>query len=169
MPIREIHLEAFEPELHSQRLRDWLCQPHVVGWWGDPFLALESSLQCSPESCAVIVADGTPVGYLSWKVLPQDELENAGLVDLPAGLVDIDILIGEPELIGCGIGPKTLCILLSRLRLDPVVSVAGVGTSVRNKRAVRAFEKAGFRLFREFQDTQFGPCCYMVVDVSDVV
>jgi RimJ/RimL family protein N-acetyltransferase len=58
-------------------------------------------------------------------------------------------------------------LLLARLRLDPLVSVAGVGTSVSNERAIRAFEKAGFRLFREFQDPEFGSCWYMVVEVRD--
>lgn len=169
MPIREIRLETFDPDLHSHRLRDWLGRPHVARWWGDPQLALESSLRCSPEACAVIVADGAPVGYLSWQTPPQDELEAAGLVDLPQGLVDIDILIGEPELIDRGVGPRSLCLLLARFRVDPLVSFAGVGTSVKNRRAIRAFEKAGFRLFREFLDPGFGSCWYMVVEVCDAV
>lgn len=109
MTIREIRLEPFRPELHSHRLRDWLHRPHVVRWWGDPQLALESSLHCSPETCAIIVADGVPAGYLSWQTPPRDELEAVGLADLPEDLMDIDILIGEPELIDCGVGQRSLC------------------------------------------------------------
>ena len=167
IPILEVRLEAFDPEYHSQRLREWLHRPHVARWWGDPQLALESSLRCSPESCAVIVADGAPVGYLCWQTLQEDELKAAGLADLPEGLVDIDVMIGEPEFIGRGVGPRSLGLLLARLRADPFVSVAGVGTSVSNDRAIRAFKKAGFRLFREFQDPEFGSCWYMVVEVRD--
>lgn len=169
MPIREIRLETFDRELHSHRLGDWLRQPHVARWWGDPQLAMESSPRRSPGTCAVIVADGVPVGYLSWQTPPRDELEAAGLVDLPEDLVDIDILIGEPEFIDRGVGPRSLCLLLARFRVDPLVSFAGVGTSVENRRAIRAFEKAGFRLFREFQDPEFGSCWYMVVEVCDAV
>lgn len=169
MPIRDVRLESFDPELHSQTLRDWLRRPHVSQWWGDPQLALESSLRHSPETCAVIVADGAPVGYLCWQTPPQDELETAGLADLPEDLVDIDVLLGEPAAIGRGVGPIALGLLLARLREDPSVSVAGVGTSVSNERAIRAFEKAGFRLVREFQDSEFGSCWYMVVEVSDAV
>jgi len=35
---------------------------------------------------------------------PREELAAAGLEDLPEGLVDIDIMIGEPEALGaiCG-------------------------------------------------------------------
>ena len=130
-------------------------------------MALENSLQCSPENHAVIVADGTPVGYLCWQTPPQHELEAAGLADLPKDLVDIDVLIGEPEFIDRGVGPRSLGLLLARLRVDPFVTVAGVGTSVSNERAIRAFEKAGFRLFRAFQDPEFGSCRYMVVEVRD--
>lgn len=163
--LREVRLETFDPEHHSQRLRDWLRRPHVAPWWGDPQLAFELSLRRAPETSAVIVADGAPVGYLCWQTPTQDELESAGLTDLPENLVDIDILIGEPEVISRGIGPRSLGLLLADLRADPSVSVAGVGTSVSNERAIRAFEKAGFRLFREFQDPEFGPCWYMVAQV----
>jgi aminoglycoside 6'-N-acetyltransferase len=126
---------------------------------------LEHSLGRPPETSAVIVADGAAVGYLCWQTPTRDELEAAGLADLPDDLVDIDILIGEPEVVDRGIGPRSLGLLLADLQADPSVSVAGVGTSVSNERAIRAFEKAGFRLFREFQDPEFGPCWYMVVEV----
>lgn len=165
MSIREVSLGTFDPELHTRRLRDWLYRPHVARWWGDPEEALESSLRRSPETSAVIVVDGVPVGYLCWQTLSRRELAAAGVADLPEDLVDIDVLIGEPEFVDRGVGPRSLGLLLARLRLDPLVTVAGVGASVANERATRAFEKAGFRLFREFQDPKFGACCYMVVEI----
>ena len=167
--IREVRLDTFDPRLHSERLRGWLCRPHVARWWGEPQQHLEDSARRSPDTHAVIVADGTPVGYLCWQRPPQEELEAAGLVDLPEGLVDIDILIGEPELVGQGVGPQALTLLIARLRENPLVSFAGLGTSVSNVCAIRAYEKAGFRLLREFQDPEAGPCRYMVVKVRDAV
>ncbi len=167
MSILEVRLEAFDPELHSQRLRKWLHRPHVARWWGDPQQALEYSLKCSPENHAVIVADGAPVGYMCWQPPPRNELEAVGLADLPKDLVDIDVFIGDLDFIDRGVGPRSLSLLLARLRVDSLVTAAGVGTSVSNERAIRAFEKAGFRLFREFQDPEFGSCWYMVVEVGD--
>ena len=169
MPIHEVRLGNFDPKLDSQRLRDWLRRAHVARWWGDPQQQLENLLRCSRETQAVIVADGAPVGYLCWQRPPQDELEAAGLTDLPEDLVDIDILIGESEVVGQGVGPRALGLLLDRLREDPLTSFAGLATSVSNERAIRAFEKAGFRLFREFQDPESGPCRYMVVEIRDAV
>jgi len=169
IPIQEVRLEPFDHELHSQMLREWLHRPHVAQWWGDPQPAMESSQRFPPEKHAVIAADGSPVGYLCWQTPPQDELEAAGLADLPEDLVDIDICIGETDFIDREVGPRSLGLLLARLRADPSVSFAGVGTSVSNKRAIRAFEKTGFRLFREFYNPEFGSCLYMVEGVGDVV
>lgn len=118
------------------------------------------------EDCALIRADETPVGFLCWRTPPEEELRAAGLVDLAPGLVDIDVLIGEPELLGRGLGRRALEHLLARLRADPRVTVAGLGTAVENARAIRAFEKAGFRTIREFEDPEIGPCVYMVAEVG---
>jgi aminoglycoside 6'-N-acetyltransferase len=130
-------------------------------------VALEDSEGRSPDSSAIIAVDGVAVGYVCWQTLSHDELEAAGLLDLPKGLVDIDVFIGEPDYLNRGVGSKSLLLLLDRLRAAPSVSVAGVGTSAANKQAIRAFEKAGFHLFREFRDPEFGSCWYMVADVRD--
>lgn len=169
MPIYDVRLETFDPQLDSHRVQDWLRIAHVTRWWGDAQQALENMRRCSRETQAVIVADGAPVGYLCWQRPLQEELEAAGLTDLPEDLVDIDIMIGESKVVGLGVGPRALGLLLDRLRADRLVSFAGVATSVSNKRAIRAFEKAGFRLFREFQDPESGPCRYMVVEIRDAV
>jgi aminoglycoside 6'-N-acetyltransferase len=165
--VLDIRLDAFDPKLHSERLIDWLGRPHVARWWGDPQQSLLHAAQLAPETHALIVADGTPVGYLCWQRPARHELEAADLTDLPSDLMDIDILIGEPGLLGQGIGPRALSQLLARLRQDPLVQFAGLGTSASNARAIRAFEKAGFRLFREFQDPEAGLCRYMVAEVRD--
>ena len=168
MAIQEVRLETFDPELHSQRLRDWLRRPHVARWWGDPQQELENSLRRSRETHAIIAADGAYVGYICWQRPPQDELEAAGLTDFPEDLVDIDIMIGEPEFLGHGVGPRALALVLAKLR-DEAVGSAGLGTSISNRAAIRASEKAGVRLFREFEDPVCGPCRYMVAELRGAV
>ncbi len=169
MPLPRVSLKTIDPELDLQRIREWLRRPHVARWWGDCAQLFESPQWTSRETHAIIVADKAPVGYLCWQRPPQDELEAAGLSDLPDDLVDIDILIGESNHIGKGIGPIALGLLLERFQADPLVSFAGVATSISNERAIRAFEKTGFRLFREFQDPESGPCRYMVVEIRGAV
>jgi aminoglycoside 6'-N-acetyltransferase len=96
------------------------------------------------------------------------ELEVTGLTDLPEDLVDIDIMIGEPEFLGAGVGPRALVLLLATLHGEGV-GFAGLGTSTANSAAIRAFEKVGFRLFRDFEDPEFGQCQYMVVQLLGAV
>ena len=166
---RDIRIEDFDPEFHSSLLRDWLNRPHVARWWGDPQRALEMSLRQSRNACAIIAVNRTPVGYICWQTLSQDERKAAGLTDLSADCVDIDILVGDPEVVGQGIGTAALSLLLERLRSEGIAEVAGVGTSVANQDAIRAFEKAGFSLFREFQDPEFGLSQYMTVAMCGAV
>jgi aminoglycoside 6'-N-acetyltransferase len=160
-----VTLEAFDPIRDSDVLLRWLAQPHVAKWWGDADRAMQHASECAPESHALIVADGTPVGYLCWQEPPKEELEAAELTDLPSGLVDIDILIGDADLLGQGVGSRALELLLARLRCDPSVAFAGLGTSASNTNAIRCYEKAGFRLYREFQDPEWGPCKYLIAEV----
>jgi RimJ/RimL family protein N-acetyltransferase len=81
--------------------------------------------------------------------------------------VDIDILIREPTCIGRGIGPEALTLLLKRLENEGV-KIAGLATSVSNRSAIRAFEKAGFRLFRDFEEPD-GLYRYLVTELPRTV
>lgn len=163
----KITLEAVDLTRDSDVLLGWLAQPHVAKWWGDPGRAMRHASTCPPDSHALIVADGAPVGYLCWQEPPKQELEAAELADLPSGLVDIDILIGDAGLLGQGVGSRALELLLARLRRDPSVAFAGLGASASNTNAIRCFEKAGFRLHQEFQDPEWGPCKYLIAEVQE--
>lgn len=164
--MHTVALGAFDATLDSEMLLRWLMQSHVAKWWGDPARAMRHARQCSAESHAIIVVDGAPAGYLSWQQPPEEEFEAAGLADVPRGLVDIDILVGKPELLGQGVGSQALQLLLGRLRFEQAVAFAGLGTSASNTNAIRCFAKAGFRLFREFHDPEWGPCKYLIAKVQ---
>ena len=161
----KVTLEAFDLIRDSDQLLRWLAQPHVAKWWGDAGRAMQHARECAPESQALIVADGTPVGYLCWQEPAKEELETANLADLPGRLVDIDIFIGDADLLGQGVGSGGLRLLLARLRRDPSIAFAGLGTAVSNTNAIRCYEKAGFRLNREFEDPEWGPCKYLIAEV----
>ena len=163
----EVRLEAVAPERHRPLIERWLRSPHVVQWWGTQEEFLSTLERRSSDAHALIAAGGRPVGYLCWQLPSREELEAAHLTDLPETLVDIDIMIGEPEYVGCGIGPMALTLLLKRLESEGV-EVAGVATSVSNRSAIRAFEKAGFGLFRDFEEPD-GRYRYMVTQLRRAV
>lgn len=133
-------------------LARWLHRPHVARWWGDPEQALAAARQHPLATEAVIEVDARPVGYLCWQRPPREELATAGLSDLPDDLVDVDILIGETDALGQGVGPEALSQLMAKLRADGV-QVVGLAAATANLRALRAYDKAGFRLFRDFHES----------------
>lgn len=160
-----VTLVAFDAAGDLPRLEAWLRRPHVVRWWGDPDEALEDVRQRSPDAHALIALDGAPVGYLCWERPTRDELEADGLGALPDNLLDVDVLIGEPEAMGRGIGPRAGQLLLERLRASGAAGWVGVGMSASNPRAIRAAEKLGFREAAAFDDPEAGPGCYYVLDL----
>jgi aminoglycoside 6'-N-acetyltransferase len=127
----------------------------VTRWWGDAAAALAEIRAHRVETQAIIEADGRPVGYLCWQTPGPAELAAAGLGDLPADLVDIDLMIGVADRLGRGIGPEALIQLCLRLQRQGA-STVGLGTATANGRALRAFEKAGFRPYRDFQEGGVG-------------
>lgn len=148
-------------------LRRWLHRPTVSRWWGDPGESLAAAIRHPVEHHALISLAGRPVGYVLWQKPDPAVMAAAGLDGLPADHIDVDILIGEPDSMGRGIGPVALLLILDRLGAEGVSSV-GVGTEVANERALRAFEKAGFRLFRHFED-EGRAACYLIREPATAV
>ena len=142
----------------------WLHADHVRAAWGDPIQNLRL-LDCAPaqgNGRAIIEADGHGIGLVLWQHPTREELGVAGLADIPARAIDIDIMIGEPDAVGRGIGPRAITQVADQALARPdvpfVMACAGVG----NRASQRAFEKAGFRADRTFDDTPFGPHVLLV-------
>lgn len=116
----------------------------------------------------MIVADGVPVGYVRWQKALRAEMEAAGLHETPEGTIDIDIMIGEADYIGRGVGPRALQLVVQRLRSEGSIPMIMMGTSVDNTMAISAFERAGFRRVRTFDDPEYGPAWLLVYEAPEV-
>ncbi|AHE99950.1 hypothetical protein [Thioalkalivibrio paradoxus] len=66
-------------------IEQWLHADHVRGAWGDPIpnLVLLSEPAADGAWRAIIEADGRDVGVVLWQHLSRDELDAAGLSDIP--------------------------------------------------------------------------------------
>lgn len=159
----KVSLKEFDPEVHASLLADWLNREHVRRWWLDPGQRLRECLN-RPDGGghALICRDNKPVGYVRWGLPSRDELAAVGLDEVYSGVVDIDIMIGEEEYTGRGIGPKALEMVFHESLKGDRTRVAGVATSVNNRAAISAFGKAGFKKLLEFKDDMYGPCMLMV-------
>lgn len=158
----DIELAPFLPERDLALLETWLGRPHVSRWWGEPAEALQEIVEPPAGGGeALISVDGVPAGYVRWQTPAREELDAAGLHEVPDDAIDIDIALGEQELLGKGIGSRALSLLRDRLLHDGTRTIM-LATSVDNVRAIRAYEKAGFVRRRRFVDTDGGTYWLMV-------
>jgi RimJ/RimL family protein N-acetyltransferase len=77
------------------------------------------------------------------------------------GVRGIDQSIADPELLGKGVGTAMVRALVERLFRDPAVTQVQTDPSPDNLRAIRCYQKAGFRIVRNVT-TPDGPALYML-------
>ena len=152
MTAPEIAFAPLVPE-HLDLLHGWLQQPHVREFWDDGHRTREQvgahyvgpDLGADPDDASfVFTLAGRPAGYLqTYRVGTSSEY---GQWRSPHGETwGLDLLLGAAADTGQGHGPQIILAFttfwqvqrphLSRLLIDP---------DVRNTRAIRAYQKAGF-------------------------
>lgn len=142
---------------HLPTLQQWLAQPHVARWWNhDP----------SPEAVErdfgpgidvgddmVVHVDGTPVGLIQlsrFADYPEYANELEHIHPVGAGTATIDFLIGEPELVGCGLGSKMISAFVEVIwEQQPNITELVVPVNASNEASWRALLNAGFRRVAE--------------------
>lgn len=136
----------------------WLQADHVRAVWGDPAANLRLLRQppASGSWRALVEADGREVGIVLWQHPTRAELDIAGLADIPTSVVDIDILIGELDALGRGLGSGAIRLVAERALSEPAVPFVMACARLDNLASQRAFAKAGFRKDRTFDDVPHG-------------
>ena len=149
---------AFEPVRleHLPLVREWLGRPHVRRWWHDPDRSLghvEDALAGRDATAYyLIVVDGRPVGLVQ-TYLVSDHPEWEAVVGPGEGLAGVDLLIGEEDAVGRGLGPQALAQFAREIVFARPQTQALVATVEEpNRRSWRAFEKAGFRHARDLEE-----------------
>ena len=141
-------------------IRQWLAQPHVRQWWGDPSEQddlVSGDLNEPAMDQFIVSVGGRDFAYLQCYDLTA---WNAGFGEHPLGTRGIDQLIGEPDMVGRGHGSAFIRAFVDdrfrhgapRIVTDP---------DPANARAVRAYQKAGFEK-AGMVDTPDGPALLMV-------
>ncbi|ALL78775.1 acetyltransferase [Pseudonocardia sp. EC080610-09] len=141
-------------------LRGWLAEPHVHRWWFHDTSpeAVERDFGPAmrgeePSEDLVVVVGGAPVGLLQrclWHDYPEYVEEIAPILEIPPGAATIDYLIGEPGLVGRGLGPRILVAAVAGVwERYPEARAIIVPVVATNRASWRALEKAGFRRVAE--------------------
>lgn len=148
----------------------WLHRPHIAQWWGDDNARLSLDELRAEYSPRVMAADrvtpyiamlgGEPIGYAqSYVVLGcgggwwEDETD--------PGARGIDQFLAEEAALGQGLGTRLVTALVELLLSDPQVTKIQTDPDPANARAIRCYEKAGFKAVRTIV-TPDGPALYMV-------
>jgi aminoglycoside 6'-N-acetyltransferase len=149
---------AFEPlgREHLALLRDWLAREHVRRWWRDADESLghaEDALAGRDQTAYfLIVQDRRPVGLIQ-TYLVSDNPEWEEVVGPGEGLAGVDLLIGEEDAVGRGVGPQVLAQFVREIVFARPETEACVATvEEANRRSWRAFEKAGFRHVKDVEE-----------------
>ncbi len=129
-------------------LLEWLLKPHVKEWWDDGEDTLEKVAENYVEEGNLerfLLIEETekaekPIGFFQYYLLDDDS-------------IGIDQFIGEADYINRGVGTKAVKLFIElilqkhkpkRIILDPLPE---------NKRAIRCYEKAGFRHYETKRGT----------------
>lgn len=145
-------------------IEQWLRADHVRSAWGDPDAnaRLLKEPPASGNRRAIIEADGHDVGLVLWQHPTRGELDVAGLTDIPTSVIDIDIMIGEFDALGGGLGSEAIRLVAEDALSDPTVPFVMACAQSENHASQRAFAKAGFCKDREFDDVPNGVYVLMV-------
>ncbi|HEX5506531.1 MAG TPA: GNAT family N-acetyltransferase [Thermomicrobiales bacterium] len=137
-------------------LRRWLNRPAVAEWWdGAPWSADAVAAKYAPRvrgetpvRCFLIRYGGAPIGYIqAYPVAAYpDEWGDAGV---EAGAWGVDLFIGSDRHRHRGLGAPILRAFARGVVFGACGAAACViDPSPRNRVAIRAYEKAGFRHLR---------------------
>ncbi|MFM1815122.1 MAG: hypothetical protein RLZ98_1817 [Pseudomonadota bacterium] len=139
---------------HLALLSRWMAEPHWRQWWGEPEEELEYIIDMiegrDTTRPYIFTIGDRPLGYIQvWFIADQldDEhtlAEHAWVTLLPNDAVGIDLSIGEPDALGKGYGSRVLRAFSEQLWREGHRSIV-IDPDPRNTRAIRAYEKAGFR------------------------
>jgi RimJ/RimL family protein N-acetyltransferase len=138
---------------HYPLLRTWLNAPHMQEWWGDPEQELgyiRDMVEGRDTTRPFLISIGNdPVGYIQYWFVGHHQNEqwiadHPWLMELPSETIGIDLSIGRAEQLSKGIGSAALAAFAAGLHNDGHATII-IDPDPGNARAVRAYEKAGFR------------------------
>ncbi len=137
-------------------LRRWLRAPHVRQWWYDAAETIDQVRARyapriaggDPTRSFIIEHGGRAIGYIqTYRIRDYPEYDRH--VCAPEDCAGIDLFIGEPEMVGRGIGTRVVAAFLRSLVFaNAAIGSCAIGPEQGNRRAIRAYEKAGFRYWK---------------------
>jgi aminoglycoside 6'-N-acetyltransferase-1b len=157
-----------EPDLPL--LFGWLNQPHIAEWWNGPIALTEVRNKYLPRLNStssvrpyIVHLNGIPVGFVQSYVVMAQQASGWWLDERDPGAVGIDQFLGDAEKLGKSLGTEMVRQFVEFLFQDPAVTKIQTDPAPTNLRAIRCYEKAGFRKVG-IVNTRDGPALLMVIE-----
>ena len=147
-------------------LARWLAEPHLAEWWGDPgesVAEIREAMDSVETEPLIVELGGRPIAYIQ-SYDPHLE-DGHPYQDQPYGTLGIDVSIGDPALVGVGHGSAIIRQFVDTLFAEGTPRVV-IDPDPANIRAIRAYEKAGFRAF-DTRTSVYGPALMMARDAGE--
>jgi len=152
-------------------LHGWLARPHWTEWWGPAPTLAEVEAEYGPlitdptkVQPHIALLGGEPFGYIQ-SYVALDSGDGWWEDETDPGVRGIDQSIAEAAQLNRGLGTAMVKAFVSMLFTDPGVSHIQTDPDPRNARAIRCYEKAGFRAVGEVQ-TPDGAALLMICERS---
>jgi aminoglycoside 6'-N-acetyltransferase len=133
-------------------LHRWLNDPEVLAFYEgrDKQFSLEQIrskylAQTSVTRC-IVRGGGAPVAYIQFYPLGEAERGEYGFSECTSAY-GMDQFIGDPSRWGSGLGPRMIRLVVDHL-IREGAEVVTMDPRVSNTRAIRAYEKCGFKKSR---------------------
>jgi RimJ/RimL family protein N-acetyltransferase len=117
----------------------WLARAHVREWWNGP-IELEPGL-----GQFLALLDGEAIGYVQSYQATACHSDGWWLEVTDPGVFGIDQFLADAARLGQGLGTRMVREFVERLFTDLRVTRMQADPSPENARAIRCYEKAGFR------------------------
>jgi RimJ/RimL family protein N-acetyltransferase len=138
-------------------LHEWLRRPHVTEWWSPPPSLDDLREEYGPLTLTgardrgyIALADGIEIGYIQSYVV-KDGGSGWWPDEQDPGARGIDQFLASADRLGQGLGTAMVRAFLVHLFADPAVSRVQTDPAPDNLRAIRCYERAGFRRVREVE------------------
>lgn len=148
-------------------MHDWLNRPHMARWWHGAKTIQEVREKYLPRIAGngsavpyLACVDGEPLGYIQYYIAVEGDPR--WWPDTPGpGVWGIDTFLADGERLNQGLGTSMVSQFVAFLFRSPDVTEIRVDPAPDNARAIRCYEKAGFRRVGDIT-TPDGPAVWMV-------
>lgn len=151
-------------------LHEWLARPHVAEWWHDQGSPADVEAEFAPLTAEgssstrgyIALLDGAPLGFIQ-SYVAMGSGDGWWPDERDPGVRGIDQFLANEHQLGRGLGTAMVRAFVEQLFRDPAVTRIQTDPEPHNARAIRCYEKAGFRATGEVE-TPDGRALLMVCE-----